>query len=247
MKVISLVAGVSSRLMPLTADRHKSQLEVDGRPLIHWQLDAFAEAGVREIVFITGHHGEQIRALGSSYRDIALRYIDNPRYGSRNINYSLYLAREEAEGQPFICFEGDLLLHPEILKSLITAPHENCILVDPEPKSSMVDTLVVGRGGRVERLWFADHQDLRSALSQSGVNALGELVCAFRFGASASRFLFESLARSSFEGRTTLYDLISQSFKVCETGYVSVGTRPWVEIDTVQDLERARSLAARMK
>ncbi len=247
MKVISLVAGVSSRLMPLTADRHKSQLDVAGRPLIRWQLDAFEAAGISEIVFITGHHGEQIRELGPSYGGISLRYIDNPKYSSRNINYSLYLAREEAEGRPFICFEGDLLLHPGILRSLITAPHENCIVVDPEPKSSMVDTLVVGRNDRVERLWFADHQDLRSALTQPGVSALGELVCAVRFGAAASRFLFDSLARSSFEGRTTLYDLISQSFKVCETGYVTVGPHPWVEIDTAQDLERAHSLAAQMR
>lgn len=244
MRVISLVAGVSSRMWPLTLDRHKSQLEVAGRPLIKWQLDAFAAAGVTEVTFVTGHHGEQIRALGDRHGDVRLSYVDNPKYNTRNINYSLYLAREAAGSEPFIYFEGDLFLAPETIRRLIAAPAQNCIVVDPDPKSAMVDTLVVGQGERVERLWFADHQDLRSALSQPGVNAIGELVCIFKFSAEAGRFLFESLSRSDFEGRTTLYDVISRSFEAYETRYVTVENDPWVEIDTAQDLERARALAS---
>ena len=69
MKAIVLAAGRGSRMRPLSDARPKSLLEVHGKPLIVWHLEALARGGVREIVINTAWREEQIvEALGDGAR-----------------------------------------------------------------------------------------------------------------------------------------------------------------------------------
>jgi MurNAc alpha-1-phosphate uridylyltransferase len=78
MKALILAAGRGVRLRPYTDARPKPLLEVKGRRLIEWHLDALAAAGVREVVVNTDWLEEQFpAALG-----------DGARYGVR-ITYSM--------------------------------------------------------------------------------------------------------------------------------------------------------------
>ena len=56
-----LAAGRGERMRPLTDVVPKPLLEVRGRPLLWWHLDAMALGGVDEVVVNTAWHGEQIR------------------------------------------------------------------------------------------------------------------------------------------------------------------------------------------
>ena len=60
MKTMILAAGKGSRLAPLTDTVPKPMLPVAGKPLIQWQVEALARAGVKEIVINLHHLGEQI-------------------------------------------------------------------------------------------------------------------------------------------------------------------------------------------
>ena len=77
MKALILAAGRGERMRPLTDRTPKPLLEVGGRTLIEWHLEALARAGVREVVINTAWLEEQFpAALG-----------DGSRYGVR-IAYS---------------------------------------------------------------------------------------------------------------------------------------------------------------
>jgi MurNAc alpha-1-phosphate uridylyltransferase len=69
MKAIILAAGRGQRMRPLSDACPKPLLEVHGKRLIEWHLEALAKAGVREVVVNTAWLEEQIVAtLGDGAR-----------------------------------------------------------------------------------------------------------------------------------------------------------------------------------
>ena len=69
MKALILAAGRGERMRPLTDHTPKPLLEVRGKPLIAWHLEALARAGVREVVINTAWLEQQFPAtLGDGAR-----------------------------------------------------------------------------------------------------------------------------------------------------------------------------------
>ena len=58
---VIMAGGLGTRLRPLTLARPKPMVEVLGRPVVDWLVDAFVEAGITEIILTTGYRGEQLR------------------------------------------------------------------------------------------------------------------------------------------------------------------------------------------
>jgi len=68
-KALILAAGRGERLRPLTDHTPKPLLQVRGKPLIEWHLEALARAGVREVVVNTAWLEDQFpTALGDGSR-----------------------------------------------------------------------------------------------------------------------------------------------------------------------------------
>lgn len=60
MKAILLAAGLGTRLLPLTKDKPKALISVQGKPLIQHQLEKFKKAGFNEVLINIHHFGEQV-------------------------------------------------------------------------------------------------------------------------------------------------------------------------------------------
>ena len=75
-RAIVLAAGRGERMRPLTDSVPKPLLKVAGKPLIEWQIDALARAGVRDVVVNTAWLEEQFpAALGDGSRwNLRIRY-----------------------------------------------------------------------------------------------------------------------------------------------------------------------------
>ena len=108
MKAMILAAGRGERMRPLTDAIPKVLLEVRGKSLIAWSIEALARSGVREIVINHAHLGHMIEA--------ALR--DGHRFGVA-IRYSREAEALETAGgiaqalpllgdRPFLVVNGDL-------------------------------------------------------------------------------------------------------------------------------------------
>lgn len=67
--VAILAGGLATRLRPITANRPKALIELDGRPFAEHQADLLANQGIERVVWLVGYLGEQIEsALGDGRR-----------------------------------------------------------------------------------------------------------------------------------------------------------------------------------
>jgi len=76
MKAMLLAAGRGERMRPLTDTTPKALLELCGKPLIVYHLEALSRAGINDIVINLAHLGEQIeKTLGDGSRfGVAIEY-----------------------------------------------------------------------------------------------------------------------------------------------------------------------------
>lgn len=124
MKAIIIGAGRGKRLMPYTAEMTKCFMDVGGRRILDWALDAFRGAGLHDHVFIGGYCIEQVRAAypGFSYRH-------NDQWERNNILASLFYA-EDAMTDGFVCSYADILYRPSVVRKAIEHPGEIVLCVD---------------------------------------------------------------------------------------------------------------------
>ncbi|TYL39056.1 UTP--glucose-1-phosphate uridylyltransferase [Natronococcus pandeyae] len=75
MQAVVLAAGKGTRLRPLTEDKPKVLVEVDGTPLIEDVFDNLLEIGVTELVVVVGYRKEQIiERYGDEYQGVPITY-----------------------------------------------------------------------------------------------------------------------------------------------------------------------------
>lgn len=75
MQAVVLAAGKGTRLRPLTDDKPKVLVEVNGTPLIQDVFDNLIDAGATELIVIVGYKAEQIiDRYGDEYGGIPITY-----------------------------------------------------------------------------------------------------------------------------------------------------------------------------
>jgi glucose-1-phosphate thymidylyltransferase len=115
MKGVVLAGGTGSRLDPLTRVTNKHLLPVGDKPMVQWAVDFLAEAGVRDLILVTGsdHVDDFRRYFGSD-----LEYAKQERAGG--IAEALSLARDFASGDRIV-----VMLADNIFSGPITATIRN--------------------------------------------------------------------------------------------------------------------------
>ena len=75
MQAVILAAGKGTRLRPLTDDKPKVLVEVDGKPLVEDVFDNLVDIGVDEFVVVVGYRKEQvIERYDDEYRGVPITY-----------------------------------------------------------------------------------------------------------------------------------------------------------------------------
>ena len=127
MKAIIPVAGVGTRLRPLTYTQPKPLIPVAGKPIISFIIDQLLEVDVKEFVFIIGYLGEKIKHyVEQQYPDLDKVFIEQEdREGS---GHAIWTARKALKGvdEAIIVF-GDSILEID-LKAFVNAPN-SCLAV----------------------------------------------------------------------------------------------------------------------
>ena len=104
---IIMAAGTASRFAPLSYEKPKALIEVRGEVLIERQIRQLREAGIEEVVVVTGYKAEQFEYLKDKYGVVL---INNPYYLTRNNNASIYVAREYLKNS-YICSSDNYFLY----------------------------------------------------------------------------------------------------------------------------------------
>lgn len=115
--VVISSAGIGSRLgLGLT----KALLQINGRSLISWQLDLFKD--VQDLRIVVGFQANDIIEEVLKYRSDAI-FIFNHLYFETKTGASFYLGAKDA-GEEIIEWDGDLLVHPDDVKTILETPGE---------------------------------------------------------------------------------------------------------------------------
>ena len=134
MKGIIIAAGYGSRLRPLTSDVPKSLVEVDGKSIITYPIDALVNAGISDISIVVGYKADEITDyLGKLYPNMNFSY--NQDYDGDNA-LSVFAARSFVGDDPFVLAMGDHLISPSIVTTLLSdAVVNRTLCVDSESKN----------------------------------------------------------------------------------------------------------------
>lgn len=109
MKGVLICGGTGSRLAPLTEITNKSLLPVYDKPLIHYPLQILLDAGIKDIIIISGtEHIDQIAAYLGSGSKFGCNFSFKIQEKAGGIAQALGLAADEcADGESICAILGD--------------------------------------------------------------------------------------------------------------------------------------------
>ena len=119
MKGVVLAGGLGTRLQPLTKVTNKHLLPVYDRPMIYYPIQTLVNAGIREILLVTGGNsaGDFLKLLGNG-KEFGLRHLDYTyQEGEGGIADALRLAEYFADGDPVCVVLGDNIIERNILRA----------------------------------------------------------------------------------------------------------------------------------
>lgn len=115
MNAIILAAGMGTRLRPLTNDRPKCLVEVNGVPMVERQIQFLKERGIDNITLISGYKAETLNFLKEKYK---VDIVFNERYDTCNNINSLYIVKDRFHDTYVL--EGDVYMDQNVLLSDIS-------------------------------------------------------------------------------------------------------------------------------
>lgn len=116
MKGVVLAGGLGTRLHPLTRVINKHLLPVYNQPMIFYPLQALVNAGIREILIVTGGQGagDFLRLL-SNGKDFGLKHLNYTyQEGEGGIADALRLAEHYVDGDSVCVVLGDNIIENNI-------------------------------------------------------------------------------------------------------------------------------------
>ena len=120
MKGVVLAGGLGTRLSPLTRVTNKHLLPVYDRPMIYYPIQTLVNAGIREILLVTGGNsaGDFLKLLGNG-KEFGLKHLDYTyQEGEGGIADALRLAEYFADGEPVCVVLGDNIIERNIVRAV---------------------------------------------------------------------------------------------------------------------------------
>ena len=236
-----LAAGAGRRLMPHTESIPKTLLPVgDDRTILDVILANIAAAGLADVAIVVGHHADAIKARVpdlESRHGVRLQLVHNDRIDWNNA-YSLWLARD-LFAQGALLVNGDTLHPVSVEHTLLKARGSGVWLAVDSVKALTDEAMKVQLDG--------DDRLVRITKQMPVESAHGEYIGAAVIEPDAAADLAESLA-DAWRGDPNLYyedgfQLLADRTRAVRAA--RIGTVDWVEVDDLNDLERAREIACR--
>ncbi|MFV0421122.1 NTP transferase domain-containing protein [Oleidesulfovibrio sp.] len=119
---VILAAGRGSRMRTSTADRPKCLLELGGRPLLHWQLDALAAAGIERTIVVRGYMAETLQGN--------FDVVDNPRWIQTNMVQSLLCAFAALGKEDALVAYADIVYRAQHVRDLMASSGDIALSYD---------------------------------------------------------------------------------------------------------------------
>lgn len=238
MKILTLAAGQGTRLRPITDDKPKCMVPVEGKPILEIQIETAKNTAIDEFHVVCGYCADVV-----DYNDVVKHF--NPEYATTNMVESLFCAESIFDDDLIISY-GDIIYQKDVLISLIDSEEKIAVIVDQDWKKYWearmddplqdAESLKYNENGSIKELG-------KKATSYEDIQ--GQYIGLFKFSKEIlpeiKRF-YHGLDRSAqYEGRefkqmymTTFLQLLADN--VCELSPVPI-ENGWIEVDEPSDLD----------
>jgi choline kinase len=235
MKALIAAAGLSTRLGDLSEKRNKVLLDLGGASLLSNLLDQFERAGFIQTYVVTGFDAPRVQQVCSRRATCIL----NPFFEHHGILSSVWLARPDLVGVPFVFTTGDHYFTFRRLQAFLAdQPHAE-VLVDIELKSCDEEDMkvYVNKSGQF--------RTMTKTFLKNGL-ILGEFTSLVRFSGEGSEQFFDSLARHVAQHGIQGYlaDVLCTHQRKWDLAFHLSNDHQRVDVDFPCDLTRARELYA---
>ena len=244
-KAIIIAAGMSTRLMELTDDKPKCMLDIGGKTILQRQIETFNQCGIDEIIVIRGYKKEVINYTG-------VKYIYNQNYRRNNILESLMYAESDMDGE-FVATYSDILFERRVVEKLLESKADISIVVDigwkPHYKNRFQHPIE-----EAEKVTVSNNNVMRIGKAINSNEAYGEFIGLAKFSNTGAEILKTNYKRVAIQfgnrqfhaapsvEKAYLTDMLQE---LIDKGYAlsKIDIKgQWMEIDTVEDINKARKL-----
>lgn len=248
MKAIIIGAGRGIRLMPETKSYPKCMMDgFSGKRILDWILDSLTSAGVNDVVFIGGYHIEKVM---QAYPKMTFNI--NSEWAENNILTSLFYAEREMN-TAFISSYSDIIYPPAVVKKLMKSKADIALVTDRDwRKSYQGRTLHPESQAEKVRVINGKVRFIGKQLSSD--LAHGEFIGLAKFTRKGAKMMRDRYNKVVVDYQNKRFH-DARNIKVAyltdmiqELINMGVNVEPvdifgeWAEIDTPQDLARARKL-----
>jgi choline kinase len=236
LQAVILAAGLGKRLKPVTDILPKGLIEIRGKSLLEYSLNALSQNGIKEVIIIVGFLHKAIKQkFKEDYSGLKITYVLNKEYSKTGSMYSFSKVKEIIKGD-IILLESDLLYEPNAIKVLLDFARKDAILVSRLSGSRDEVYICVDDNQRIIELG-------KNINEQSRKKAVGELVGISKFSREFLSELFEK-AEEDYEKGKLNYHYEECVFATSKSGRpvyaVLCKDLTWIEIDNENDLKKAR-------
>lgn len=255
-RAILIAAGRGKRLGEHTAEIPKCMVQVGDRPILGWVWAALSAAGVDELVVIRGYKGN---VLETFVRGLVpnVTFVDNPEWQTNNVLLSMACARKFLDRPTYLTY-SDIIFTPAVAQAAAASTAEIGLVIDrefraiyegrtehPLDEGEVSDLMPDGSVARVGKKALPPEHAVGeyiglARLGERGVatvaNTLDQLQRQFA-GREHDPFMRAATFRNAYQ--TDLWQTLIDSGLRVDPIFIA---GQWREIDTGQDLIRAREL-----
>lgn len=237
MKSIILAAGLGSRLRPITNNRPKSLVKVNGTPILEKQIDCLDRDEIDEIVVVTGYmHNKIEKFVDKKESNTRITLVRNDNYSNTDNLYSFLLTEDICHNEDFILMNGDIFVEEEIFDKVIQNDR-SCIACDFKNYDEEAMKVVGDRNNLT---------GISKDISEE--ECLATSIDVYKFSQEDSIKLYD-IATRIFDSSKSQWTEIAinkllnyeELIEACD-----IGSEPWAEIDNTEDLLNAEKIFSKI-
>ncbi len=238
MKALILAAGLGTRLAPITNDRPKSLVPVNGKPILMKQIENLHENGISDITVISGYKAEILeKAVHEKWPEITV--VESVDYAGTNNMYSAYLGMRamfpDGNIGPFLMMNADVFFDASVIRALLANQNPDAIVVD--------------LGRYIEESMKVVEEDGRLVAISKKITpeeALGSSIDVYKFSVSGGgAFLHRCAEYIEVKNERKLWSEVALNDALADAAFRACPLNGrWFEIDNHEDLTAAEALFA---
>jgi choline kinase len=256
-RAILIAAGRGKRLGPHTQEVPKCMVPIGDKPILGHVWDALSSVGVDELVVIRGYRGDVLEPFVRSLGVPNVTFVDNDDWQTNNVLLSMDKARAFFDRPTYVTY-SDIVFTPAVARAAAASTADIGLVIDrdfraiyegrtehPLDEGEVSDLLPDGTVARVGKKALPPADAVGEYIGLCHLSARGAATVANTLSQLAQRFAgredepFQRAARYRNAYQTDLWQQLIDAGLPVHPIFID---GQWREIDTGQDLERAREL-----